>query len=88
MITVKTNEKCGHIPIENNPHISNSIYRILISQVLVLISNQTENEIRLSDRDINYKCITSLPEHVVRINYVTEDEFHSRLKFLQENVRL
>lgn len=88
MITVKTNRKQGHILIEDNPYIPNSIYRIVDSQVMIPVSNEAETDLRLSDEEINYKFINVGPEREERITYITQKELNARLKLLNEKLRL
>ena len=64
----------GHVIIENDPYIPDSIYRIHNSQILVPISNDTENELRMSDDDISFEFVTSLPERKEQINYITHED--------------
>ena len=70
LITIETDRKHGHVLIEDNPCIPDSIYRINESQILVPISNETGNELRLSENDIKFKFITSIPELVERVSYI------------------
>ena len=88
MITLKMSRREGHVIIENNPYIPDSIYRISNSQILVPIVNDTENELRLSDDNINFEFVTSPPERKEQINYITHEELTARLKLLTENLRL
>ena len=67
--------------------IPDSIYRIYDSQIIVPISNETENEVRLSDNDIKFKFISSLPERIELVNYITKNELSTRLKLLKESLR-
>ena len=60
MIKIHTGRKQGHVLIENNPCVPDSIYRTYDSQILEPISNETENEIRLSDNDIKFKFIEKI----------------------------
>ena len=78
----------GHVIIEDNTYIPDSIYRIHNSQILVPISKDTENKLRLSDDDISFEFVTSLPEREEQINYITHEELSARLQLLTGNLRL
>ena len=88
MITLEISRREGYVIIENNPYIPDSIYRIHNSPILVPISNDTENELRLSDDDISFEYVTSLPARKEQINYITHEELSARLQLLTENLRL
>ena len=87
IINIETIRKNGHVIVEENPYLPDSIYQISEGQIKIPIANHADKTVVIPTSSIKYSYI-KINETRKRVQTISSEEYKKRITLLLENSRL